>query len=140
MVIIDIQILSIHLEARSTSQDKECSSLMIIYSDFVFIAFLQDKYQYVPLYPPHFSNPSFRKFAIYVEILARAIVKDVLPFSLFFSIFLISFSGAFYLALRGESRGYDILTNSTQQHHSNTTAGETAKVATSLDIHPYETK
>ena len=72
-------------------------------------------------------------------------IRDMIQFGAIFAVFLFSFSGAFYLALRGEDRtqmaggcvGDCNVTNVT-----NVTSAENELVSplnTSLNIYPYET-
>ena len=46
----------------------------------------------------------FRSTGAYVQILSRIFIHDMIPFTAIFSLFLFSFTGAFYFALRGEER------------------------------------
>ena len=70
-----------------------------------------------------------------MEILFRIILKDMVMFGAIFLVFLFSFSGAFYLALRGEVRSEDASVGNTTVDN-NTVA---AVLRTSLDINPFET-
>ena len=51
---------------------------------------------------------SFRSTGAYVQILSKIFIHDMIPFTAIFSLFLFSFTGAFYFALRGEER--DVVT------------------------------
>ena len=67
----------------------------------------------------------------------------MIQFGTIFSVFLFSFSGAFYLALRGEVYGQEgtsscINCNLTTVENGSMTASETT-VNTSLNIYPFET-
>ena len=56
----------------------------------------------------HVFMLSFRSTGAYVQILSKIFIHDMIPFTAIFSIFLFSFTGAFYFALRGEER--DVVT------------------------------
>ena len=65
-------------------------------------------------------------------------LQDMIQFGAIFSVFLFSFSGAFYLALRGEERVLRESSNNTMDEVNSTSTPERA-FGTNLDIYPYET-
>ncbi len=73
-------------------------------------------------------------------------LQDMIQFGTIFAVFLFSFSGAFYLALRGEERGSR--GGSRGEGRGNATNGTLEEVAveddedgftTNLDLYPHET-
>ena len=85
-----------------------------------------------------------------MQILFQIVVRDIFQFGIIFAVFLFSFSGGFYLALRGEDRGSLQQANSTICNSATTGAlcnltnaeneGATmSELNTSLNIYPYET-
>lgn len=71
----------------------------------------------------------FRSTGAYTQILYKVVSQDVVQFSAIFLVFVVSFSGSLYFALRGEV-----------QTANNDTAGNTTNFTTSLDLYPYETR
>ena len=70
-------------------------------------------------------------------------MRDIIQFGAIFLVFLVSFSGALYFALRGEVRS-SVLTshaeNASMRNESNaTSSSENGNFSTSLSIYPYET-
>lgn len=74
-------------------------------------------------------TPVFRSTGAYTQILYKVVSQDVVQFSAIFLVFVVSFSGSLYFALRGEV-----------QTANNDTAGNTTNFTTSLDLYPYETR
>ena len=101
----------------------------------------------------HISHPSLfqlllhRSTGAYVQILYQVMLRDIIQFGAIFLVFLVSFSGALYFALRGEVRSSatSVLTshaenNVSLRNESNTTSSsENGTFSTSLSIYPYET-
>ena len=83
-----------------------------------------------------------RSTGAYVQILSKIFIHDMIPFSAIFSIFLFSFTGAFYFALRGEefttttSNGNCSLEMDDESPVQNVTTTELS----SLDIFPHLTR
>lgn len=92
------------------------------------------------------SHP-LRSTGAYVQILYQVMLQDMIQFGTIFLVFLVSFSGAFYFALRGEVRstGAPVLVpfsgNDSFGNESNTTtmSSQSATFTTSLNIYPFET-
>ena len=63
-------------------------------------------------------------------------------FGAIFLVFLVSFSGALYFALRGEVRSVPMPSsgNISFGNESNTSTSEIENFTTSLDLHPFETQ
>ena len=82
----------------------------------------------------------YRSTGAYVQILFQVILRDMIQFGTIFMVFLLSFSGAFYLALRGEVRSASEITcgNSTNLECQNNDT-ETDVLVTSLNLNPPET-
>ena len=81
-----------------------------------------------------------------MQILYQVMLRDIIQFGAIFLVFLVSFSGALYFALRGEVRSSDtsVLTSQAEnvplRNESNTTSSsENGTFSTSLSIYPYET-
>ena len=76
-----------------------------------------------------------------MQILYQVMLQDIIQFGAIFLVFLVSFSGAFYFALRGEVRSVPIVLsgNASFGNESNTSTSGTGNFTTSLDIYPYET-
>lgn len=90
----------------------------------------------------------FRSTGAYVQILGKIIVQDMVQFGAIFCVFLLSFSGSFYLALRGEVRPApeglspqldDINSTVLSDNASNSTLDGSQPLFTSLDLQPFET-
>ncbi len=84
-----------------------------------------------------------RSTGAYIQILFQILIRDMLQFGTIFSVFLFSFSGAFYLALRGEVNGQEgtsscVDCNFTTMENVSMAASE-GPVNTSLNIYPFET-
>ena len=81
-----------------------------------------------------------RSTGAYTQILFQIIVQDIIQFGSIFSVFLFSFSGAFYLALRGEVRNEGV-----ESMDFNNTSVENGSIAsenilnTNLYSYPFET-
>ena len=89
-------------------------------------------------------NILFRSTGAYMQILFQILIQDMIQFGTIFSVFLFSFSGAFYLALRGEVRGQEgnsscVDCNLTSVENGSMTATDEGAVNTSLNIYPFET-
>ena len=79
----------------------------------------------------------------------QILIRDMIQFGTIFAVFLFSFSGAFYLALRGEIHTSAIPTQEVKETNctldstecNSTTADEnrSTEFVTSLNIYPYET-
>ena len=85
----------------------------------------------------------YRSTGAYIQILFQILIRDIIQFGTIFSVFLFSFSGAFYLALRGEVRDQEgtsscVDCNLTTVENGSMAASETT-VNTSLNIYPFET-
>ena len=85
-----------------------------------------------------------RSTGAYIQILFQIIIRDMIQFGTIFSVFLFSFSGAFYLALRGEVRAQGG-SSCMEGADCNFTSAENGSMTsegilnTSLNIYPYET-
>ena len=85
-----------------------------------------------------------RSTGAYVQILSKIFIHDMIPFSAIFSIFLFSFTGAFYFALRGEE--FTTTTTTTNRNCSlemddeNSVQDVTTTELSSLDIFPHLTR
>lgn len=103
---------------------------------------LMDKYCVIKC-NVNFSLYVHRSTGAYIQILFQILIRDMIQFGTIFSVFLFSFSGAFYLALRGEVRGQEgtsscVDCNFTTDGNESMAASEAA-VNTSLNIYPFET-
>ena len=84
----------------------------------------------------------FRSTGAYVQILSKIFIHDMIPFGGIFSIFLFAFTGAFYLALRGE----EVTRNTTRNNctlemdDENCVESVTTTTESSLDIFPHLTR
>ena len=69
-------------------------------------------------------------------------LHDMIRFGTIFLVFLVSFSGALYFALRGEARFVPMPSsgNTSLGNESNTNTSETGDFNTSLDLNPFETQ
>eukprot|EP00731_Ephydatia_muelleri_P001088 Em0001g1088a len=74
-------------------------------------------------------TPVFRSTGAYTQILYKVVLQDVVQFSAVFVVFVVSFSGSLYFALRGEV-----------QSASNDTTGNTTNFTTDLDLYPSDTR
>ncbi|XP_065884791.1 transient receptor potential cation channel subfamily A member 1-like isoform X2 [Dysidea avara] len=85
----------------------------------------------------------FRSTGAYVQILIKILVQDMVPFSAIFGLFLFSFTGAFYFALRGEEFTDRTLTStncsSFDDGAENCVTNFTTTESSSLDIHSHLT-
>ena len=83
-----------------------------------------------------------RSTGAYVQILSKIFIHDMIPFSAIFSIFLFSFTGAFYFALRGEE--FTTTTSngncSLEMDDENSVQNVTTTELSSLDIFPHLTR
>ena len=70
-----------------------------------------------------------RSTGAYTQILYKVVLQDVVQFSAVFVVFVVSFSGSLYFALRGEV-----------QSASNDTTGNTTNFTTDLDLYPSDTR
>ena len=93
-------------------------------------------------YLKHFCDLYFRSTGAYLQILFKIFINDMIPFIAIFSIFLFSFTGALYFALRGEERE-EIITvvgNCTETDNQNCTHNTTIVTTRSnLDNFPHLT-
>ena len=84
-----------------------------------------------------------RSTGAYVQILIKILVQDMIPFSAIFGLFLFSFTGAFYFALRGEefTQRNVAFSNCTSMDDGaeNCVNNYTTTESSSLDIHPFLT-
>ena len=85
-----------------------------------------------------------RSTGAYIQILFQVIIRDMIQFGTIFFVFLISFSGAFYLALRGEVRtqGEGSCIDGVDCNFTSAKNGSMVSESilnTSLNIYPYET-
>ena len=89
-----------------------------------------------------FCSHVCRSTGAYIQILFQILIRDMIQFGTIFSVFLFSFSGAFYLALRGEVRGQEgngcMDCNLTSVENGSMAASE-GVVNTSLNNYPFET-
>ena len=69
-------------------------------------------------------------------------LHDMARFGAIFLVFLVSFSGALYFALRGEVRSIPMPSseNTSFGNESNASTSETGSFTTSLDLYPFETQ
>ena len=86
---------------------------------------------------------SYRSTGVYVRILPKIVMRDIIPFSAVFLLFLFAFTGAFYFSLRGEEFSTTLVT--TSNCSSSTDDGICAQNTTtvessSLNIFPHLTK
>ena len=84
-----------------------------------------------------------RSTGAYVQILYLIIWKDMIPFGAVFSLFLFSFTGAFYLALRGEEFTTTLVTSSNCSSAADDEIciqNITTAKSSNLDISPHLTK
>ena len=84
-----------------------------------------------------------RSTGAYIQILLQILVRDMIQFGTIFAVFLFSFSGALYLALRGEVR-FQEGSNCTANMDCNFTTSENRSsivpvLNTSIGLYPYET-
>lgn len=84
-----------------------------------------------------------RSTGAYIQILLQILIRDIIQFGTIFAVFLFSFSGAFYLALRGEVR-FQEGNNCTANVDCNLTTSENRSgivpvLNTSINLYPYET-
>ena len=70
-----------------------------------------------------------RSTGAYTQILYKVVSQDVVQFAAVFLVFVVSFSGSLYFALRSEV-----------QAASNDTIGNTTYFTTNLDIYPFDTR
>jgi len=90
-----------------------------------------------------FLLPFSRSTGLYVQILPKIVVRDIIPFGAVFSMFLFAFTGAFYFSLRGEEFTTTVVTASNCS--SSTDVGNcfqntTTVESSSLNIFPHMTK
>ena len=84
----------------------------------------------------------YRSTGAYVQILFQVLLRDMIQFGTIFAVFLFSFSGAFYLALRGEVKSIPIdnnTVNTTLNNDTNVTSFDETNFTTNLDLYPFET-
>ena len=83
-----------------------------------------------------------RSTGAYIQILFQILIRDMIQFGTIFSVILFSFSGAIYLALRGEVSGQEgngcMDCNLTIVENGSMAASE-GVVNTNLNNYPYET-
>lgn len=87
--------------------------------------------------------PLFRSTGTYLHILPGIIVRDLVPFSIVFSLFLFAFTGALYFSLRGEEFATTIVTFSNCSSEINDASciqNVTTAESSSLHIFPELTK
>lgn len=85
---------------------------------------------------------SFRSTGAYVQILSKIFIHDMIPFGAIFSLFLFSFTGAFYFALRGEEFTTTVVTSSncsSEIDDENCVQNVTTTESSSLNIFPHLT-
>jgi len=84
-----------------------------------------------------------RSTGAYVQVLIKILVQDMIPFGAIFGLFLFSFTGAFYFALRGEefTDGSNTSSNcsSFDDVAENCVTNFTTTESSSLDIHSHLT-
>ena len=85
-----------------------------------------------------------RSTGAYIQILFQILIRDMIQFGTIFAVFLFSFSGAFYLALRGEvySPEESVCTVDTECNYTlaeNGSSVQASALNTSLNIFPFET-
>lgn len=75
-----------------------------------------------------------RSTGAYVQILSRILIRDMIPFGAIFALFLFTFTGSFYFALRGEEIRTPV--NTSDYSSENVTSVESS----SLSLFPHLTK
>lgn len=84
-----------------------------------------------------------RSTGAYVQILFRVLLRDMIQFGTIFLVFLFSFSGSFYLALRGEviSSTSAVCRNTTECNMNATNETDVmVSINSSLNLYPFETE
>lgn len=81
-----------------------------------------------------------RSTGAYVQILSKIFIHDMIPFGGIFSIFLFAFTGAFYLALRGEEVTHTTNRNCTLEMDEENCDERVTTTESSLDIFPHLTR
>ena len=84
-----------------------------------------------------------RSTGLYVQILPKIVVRDIIPFGAVFSMFLFAFTGAFYFSLRGEEFTTTVVTASNCSSSTNDgicVQNTTTFESSSLNIFPHMTK
>ena len=82
----------------------------------------------------------FRSTGAYVQILSKIFIHDMIPFGGIFSIFLFAFTGAFYLALRGEEDTHTTTRNCTLEMDDENCVANVTTTESSLDTFPHLTR
>ena len=83
-----------------------------------------------------------RSTGAYIQILFQILIRDMIQFGTIFAVFLFSFSGAFYLALRGEvypSVESDCVGDCNYTLAKNNSSVQVPALNTSLNNFPFET-
>ena len=110
---------------------------------FIFQRFFIHIYILVLVYRCHRFIVLCRSTGAYIQILLQILIRDMIQFGTIFAVFLFSFSGAFYLALRGEVR-FQEGSSCTANVDCNFTNSENGSgivpvLNTSINLYPYET-
>ena len=90
----------------------------------------------------HDSFTSYRSTGVYVQILPKIVVHDIIPFGAVFLLFLFAFTGAFYFSLRGEEFTTTVVTASDcslSTDDGNCIHNTTTVESSSLNIFPHMT-
>lgn len=111
----------------------------------VFVYIHTENNKYNPYCPVTIIMSAFvhRSTGAYVQILFQVLLRDMIQFGTIFLVFLFSFSGSFYLALRGEelSRSFGVCENATQCDVNTTNETDVVVfVNSSLNLFPFETE
>ena len=83
-----------------------------------------------------------RSTGAYIQILFQILIRDMIQFGTIFAVFLFSFSGAFYLALRGEvypPAESDCVGDCNNTLAENNSSVQVPALNTSLNNFPFET-
>ena len=81
----------------------------------------------------------YRSTGVYVQILPKIVLRDIIPFAALFSLFLFAFTGALYLSLRGEEFTTTVVTASncsSSTDDGNCVQNTTTVESSSLNIFP----
>ena len=82
-----------------------------------------------------------RSTGAYVQILSRILIRDMIPFGAIFGLFLFTFTGAFYFALRGEEFTTLVNTsNCSSENDGSCVQNVTTTDSSSLNLFPHLTK
>ena len=82
---------------------------------------------------------TYRSTGAYVQILSRILIRDMIPFGAIFGLFLFTFTGAFYFALRGEEIRTQVNTSDCSSERENVENATTVE-SSSLNLYPHLTK